>query len=74
MDKGVLSIKGERKSERGRGRALVAPRARARRVLPPLRAARQRQPGRHRATGKHGVLEISIPKRPEARRARINVQ
>lgn len=74
MDKGILSIKGERKTDE------VGEGARSSRV--------ERRTGRfHRrfalpdsadadgitAHGRHGVLEISIPKRPETTPRRIQV-
>ena len=75
MDKGVLSIKGERKAEtKAEGeRWSRAERAHGvfyRRFALPESA----NPDAIAATGKHGVLEISIPKRPEASPRRINVQ
>jgi HSP20 family protein len=75
MDKGVLSIKGERKTEaQGEGeRWSRNERAHGvffRRFALPDSA----NPDGIEATGKHGVLEISIPKRPEASPRRINVQ
>jgi HSP20 family protein len=75
MDKGVLSIKGERKAEtKGEGeRWSRTERAHGvfyRRFALPESA----NPDAIAASGKHGVLEISIPKRPEASPRRINVQ
>jgi HSP20 family protein len=75
MDKGVLSIKGERKTEaKAEGeRWSRSERAHGvfyRRFALPDSA----NPDGIEATGKHGVLEISIPKRPEASPRRINVQ
>jgi len=75
MDKGVLSIKGERTTEsRTEGeRWSRTERAHGvffRRFALPDSA----NPDGIEATGKHGVLEISIPKRPEASPRRINVQ
>ena len=73
MDKGILSIKGERRHETPSRTSATRAWSAARRVLPPLRAARERQPRGHRRSGRNGVLEISIPKRPEATPRRIQV-
>ena len=75
MDKGVLSIKGERKAEAKAEGERWSRNERAhgvfyRRFALPDSA----NPDGIQATGKHGVLEISIPKRPEASPRRINVQ
>jgi HSP20 family protein len=75
MDKGVLSIKGERKTEAQAEGERWSRNERAhgvffRRFALPDSA----NPDGIEATGKHGVLEISIPKRPEASPRRINVQ
>ena len=75
MDKGVLSIKGERKTEAKAEGERWSRNERAhgvfyRRFALPDRA----HPDGIEASGKHGVLEISIPKRPEASPRRINVQ
>ena len=75
MDKGVLSIKGERKSEAKAEGERWSRNERAhgvfyRRFALPDSA----NPDGIEASGKHGVLEISIPKRPEASPRRINVQ
>ena len=75
MDKGVLSIKGERKTEAQAEGERWSRNERAhgvfyRRFALPDSA----NPEGIEATGKHGVLEISIPKRPEAAPRRINVQ
>ena len=75
MDKGVLSIKGERKAEAKAEGDRWSRNERAhgvfyRRFALPDSA----NPDGIEATGKHGVLEISIPKRPEASPRRINVQ
>jgi len=75
MDKGVLSIKGERKTEAQAEGERWSRNERAhgvffRRFALPDSA----NPEGIEATGKHGVLEISIPKRPEASPRRINVQ
>ena len=75
MDKGVLSIKGERKAEAKAEGERWSRNERAhgvfyRRFALPDSA----NPDGIEATGKHGVLEISIPKRPEASPRRIYVQ
>jgi len=75
MDKGVLSIKGERKTEaKAEGeRWSRSERAHGvfyRRFALPESA----NPDGIAASGRNGVLEISIPKRPEASPRRINVQ
>ena len=74
MDKGILSIKGERKPGEGEGqRYSRQERAQGvffRRFALPESA----NPDGIAATGRNGVLEISIPKRPEASPRRINVQ
>jgi len=75
MDKGVLSIKGERKTEAKAEGERWSRNERAhgvfyRRFALPDSA----NPDGIEASGKHGVLEISIPKRPEASPRRINVQ
>ena len=74
MDKGILSIKGERKAEEADGKR-YSRQERAhgvffRRFALPESA----NPDGIAATGRNGVLEISIPKRPEASPRRINVQ
>ena len=74
MDKGVLSIKGERKTDAAEGeRWSRNERAHGvfyRRFALPDSA----NPDGIAASGRNGVLEISIPKRPEASPRRINVQ
>ena len=74
MDKGILSIKGERKPGEAEGqRYSRQERAQGvffRRFALPESA----NPDGIAATGRNGVLEISIPKRPEASPRRINVQ
>jgi HSP20 family protein len=75
MDKGVLSIKGERKAEASVEKERFSRVERAhgvfyRRFALPESA----NPDGIAATGRNGVLEISIPKRPEASPRRINVQ
>lgn len=75
MDKGVLSIKGERKAELATESERYSRVERAhgvfyRRFALPESA----NPEGIAATGRNGVLEISIPKRPEAAPRRINVQ
>jgi HSP20 family protein len=74
MDKGVLSIKGERKAETvaENGKLTRAERSNGafdrRFALPDSADAEGIQ-----AVGKHGVLEVSIPKRPELAPRRIAV-
>ena len=75
MDKGLLSIRGERHSEeRTEGeRYSRVERAHGvfyRRFALPESA----DPEGVSATGRHGVLEIAIPKRPESTPRRISVQ
>ncbi len=74
MDKGILSIKGERKTEsteQGSGYTRVE-RSHGlfyrRFALPDSADA-----DNITAAGKHGVLEISIPKKPETTPRRINI-
>ncbi|WP_374011672.1 Hsp20/alpha crystallin family protein [Pseudoxanthomonas koreensis] len=74
MDKGILSLKGERASEQDEG-AQVSRRERAwgsfyRRFALPDSA----DPDGVTASGRHGVLRIDIPKRPQATPRRIQVQ
>lgn len=74
MDKGILSIKGERKSEtkENNGKFTRVERAHGmfyrRFALPDSADA-----DGINASGKHGVLEISIPKKPETTPRRIAV-
>ena len=75
MDKGVLSIRGERKPEARIENERYSRVERAhgvfyRRFALPESA----NPDGVSATGKNGVLEISIPKRPETTPRRISVQ
>lgn len=75
MDKGILTLKGERKPEsRSEGeRYARVERAHGvfyRRFALPESA----DPDGIVATGRHGVLEIAIPKRPESTPRRIAVQ
>ncbi|MGH8145460.1 MAG: Hsp20/alpha crystallin family protein [Rhodanobacteraceae bacterium] len=75
MDKGVLSIKGERKpeSQSENGKFTRVERSRGvfhRRFALPDSA----DPEGITATGRHGVLEISIPKRPETTPRKIDIQ
>jgi HSP20 family protein len=75
MDKGILSIRGERKSEtRGEsGKYTRVERSHGvfyRRFALPDSA----NPDGIRASGKHGVLEIEIPKRPETTPRKIDIQ
>jgi HSP20 family protein len=74
MDKGILSIKGERQAESVTEGDRYSRVERAhgvfyRRFALPDSA----NPEGITATGKHGVLEISIPKRPETTPRRIQV-
>ncbi|RPE81510.1 Hsp20/alpha crystallin family protein [Vulcaniibacterium tengchongense] len=74
MDKGILSIKGERKSELNEQRDRYTRVERRygsfhRRFALPDSA----DPDGITASGRHGVLEISIPKRPETTPRRIQV-
>ena len=74
MDKGILTIRGERKSENqeGNGKTTRVERSYGafyrRFALPDSADAEGIS-----ASGKHGVLEISIPKKPETTPRRINV-
>lgn len=75
MDKGVLSIKGERATGAGQEGERYSRIERAhgvffRRFALPDSA----NPEGITAAGRHGVLEISIPKRPETTPRRIQVQ
>lgn len=75
MDKGVLSVSGERRADENpaEGRNTRVERVQGafhRRFALPDSA----NPEGIVATGKHGVLEISIPKRPETTPRRIEVQ
>ena len=74
MEKGVLTIKGERKGDEadGAGTYTRVERARGtfyRRFALPDSA----NPDGISASGKHGVLEIAIPKRPEQTPRRIKI-
>ncbi|MFC0679244.1 Hsp20/alpha crystallin family protein [Lysobacter korlensis] len=74
MDKGILSIKGERKSEINEQKERYSRIERRygsfhRRFALPDSA----DPEGISADGRHGVLEISIPKRPETTPRRIHV-
>jgi HSP20 family protein len=74
MEKGILSIKGERKAETTEQNGKVTRVERShgsfyRRFALPDSADAEGI----KATGRHGVLEISIPKRPETAPRRINV-
>jgi HSP20 family protein len=75
MDKGVLSIRGERQTEHKveDGKYTRVERAHGvfhRRFALPDSA----NPDGIRATGKHGVLEIEIPKRPETTPRKIDIE
>jgi HSP20 family protein len=74
MDKGILSIKGERKAEstEGNGNLTRVERSHGlfyRRFALPDSA----DPDGIAAQGRHGVLEISIPKKPETTPRRIAI-
>ena len=74
MDKGILTIKGERSSESSEqnGRLTRVERSHGsfyrRFALPDSADAEAIS-----ASGKHGVLEISIPKKPETTPRRITI-
>jgi HSP20 family protein len=74
MEQGILSIKGERTNEsiEQKGKLTRVVRSHGtfyrRFALPDSADANG-----IKATGRHGVLEISIPKRPESAPRRINV-
>ena len=74
MEKGILSIKGERKAASAEENGKLTRTGRTngafhrRFALPDVADAENIQ-----ANGKNGVLEISIPKRPKAEPRRINV-
>lgn len=75
MDKGILSIKGERRNEATEQSGKLSRSERTvgvfyRRFSLPDSA----DADGISASGKHGVLEISIPKRPESSPRRINIQ
>lgn len=75
MDKGVLSIKGERKSasKAGDGKFTRVERSHGvfhRRFALPDSA----NPEAVSATGRHGVLEIEIPKKPETTPRKIDIK
>jgi HSP20 family protein len=76
MEKGILSLKGERSNESreqgARGKFTRVERSHGtfyRRFALPDSA----DPEGIKATGRHGVLEISIPKRPDTAPRRINI-
>jgi len=74
MDKGVLSIKGERKSENVDQSEKYTRVERSRGVFYRRFALPDSaNPEGITANGKHGVLEIVIPKRPETTPRRINI-
>jgi HSP20 family protein len=75
MDKGILSIRGERKSEHTEAQGNFTRIERShgvfhRRFALPDSA----DPEGISATGKHGVLQISIPKRPETTPRKIEIR
>jgi HSP20 family protein len=75
MDKGILTIKGERKVETREDRDRYSRVERAQGVFHRRFALPDSANGDGiTATGRHGVLEISIPKRPETKPRRIQVQ
>ena len=74
MDKGILTLKGERSAEEGEEGKDYSRRERAwgafhRRFALPDSA----DPDGITASGRHGVLEIVIPKKPETTPRRINI-
>lgn len=72
MDKGILSIKGERKKDEGEGKLSRIERQHGvfyRRFALPDSADAEGIT----ASGKNGVLEVSIPKRPETSPRRIAI-
>lgn len=72
MDKGILSIKGERKKDEGDGKLSRVERQHGvfyRRFALPDSADAEGIT----ASGKNGVLEVSIPKRPETSPRRIAI-
>jgi len=74
MDKGVLSIKGERKAENVDQTEKYTRVERSRGVFYRRFALPDSaNPEGISANGKHGVLEIVIPKRPETTPRRINI-
>jgi HSP20 family protein len=74
LDKGVLSLSGERVQGRGgQGRAAQPHRALARPLPPPLHAARHVDAAGVHATGRNGIVEVTIPKQPKAQPRRIQV-
>ena len=75
MDKGVLSIRGERKSERRAEDENYTRIERSRGVFHRRFALPDSaDPQGISAKGKHGVLEISIPKRPETTPRKIDIE
>ncbi len=74
MDNGILSIRGERKTERNEsGKYTRVERSHGvfyRRFALPDSA----DPERITAKGRHGVLEIEIPKRPETTPRKIDIK
>ena len=75
MDKGVLSIRGERKSERKIEESDYTRIERSRGVFHRRFALPDSaDPQGISARGKHGVLEISIPKRPETTPRKIDIE
>ncbi|MFB9069208.1 Hsp20/alpha crystallin family protein [Pseudofulvimonas gallinarii] len=75
MDKGILSIKGERNTEAREESERFTRVERARGVFYRRFALPDSADAEGiRASGRHGVLEITIPKRPEASPRRITVE
>lgn len=75
MDKGILSIKGERSTQARDESERYTRVERSRGVFYRRFALPDSADAEGiRASGRHGVLEISIPKRPETTPRRINVE
>jgi HSP20 family protein len=74
MDKGMLTIKGERKSETNEGNGKLSRIERLHGVFQRSFALPDSADADGiTATGKHGVLEIAIPKKPETTPRRITI-
>jgi HSP20 family protein len=75
MDKGILTIRGERNAEARTENERFSRIERAHGVFHRrLALPESANPEGISATGRHGVLEIAIPKRPETTPRRIQVQ
>ncbi len=75
MDKGILSIKGERTAESQHEGERFTRMERARGVFYRRFALPDSaDPDQIKATGRNGVLEISLPKRPESTPRRISIE